>query len=94
MTAEVALPVRDIIITAGRKVDEGVVDVKENVCLDTLKIHAVPRIQYLLSGTDGLHKVREEFDMENECILITTPVQWLLNTHTIRERRQNREIAV
>jgi hypothetical protein len=31
--------------------------------------------------------------VENEGIKIPTQVRWLVNTHTIRERRQNREIS-
>jgi hypothetical protein len=44
-------------------------------------------------GTEGLQKIREEFEAENEGIAIPTQVQWLENPRTIRERRQNGEIA-
>jgi len=44
-TAEMALQYRDIIITAARTVDKGVVDVEENESWERLKIHAVPLIR-------------------------------------------------
>jgi len=44
-TAEKALQNRDIIITAARTVDKGVMDYKENESWERLKIHPVPRIQ-------------------------------------------------
>jgi hypothetical protein len=44
-------------------------------------------------GTEGLQKMREEFEAENEGIVIPTQVWWLVNPQTIRERRQNGEIA-
>jgi len=44
-------------------------------------------------GTEGLQKMREEFEAENEGITIATLVPWLANRRTIRERRQNGEIA-
>jgi hypothetical protein len=58
-----------------------------------LKIHAVPLVRYMGKGTEGLRKMREEFDAENEGIAIPTQVRWLANPCTIRERRQNGEIA-
>jgi hypothetical protein len=92
-TAEMALQYRDIIITAARTVDKGVVDVEENESWERLKIHAVPLIRYMGKGTEGLQKMREEFEAENEGIVIPTQVRWLANPRTIRERRQNGEIA-
>jgi len=44
-TAEMALQYRDIIITAARTVDKGVVDVEENESWERLKIHAVPLVR-------------------------------------------------
>jgi hypothetical protein len=44
-------------------------------------------------GREGLQKMRDEFEAENEGIVIPTPVRWLTNPPTIRERRQNGEIA-
>jgi len=37
--------------------------------------------------------MREESEAENEGIVIATQVMWLANPRTIRERRQNGEIA-
>jgi len=44
-------------------------------------------------GTEGLQKMREEFEAENAGIGIPTQARWLANHRTIRERRQNGEIA-
>jgi hypothetical protein len=48
---------------------------------------------YMETGTNGLQKMWEEFEAENEGIPIPTQVQWLVNSYTMRERRQNGEIA-
>ena len=37
--------------------------------------------------------MREEFELENEGIVIITHVRWLANPRTIRERRNNGGIA-
>ena len=92
-TAEMAMQYQDIIITAARTVDRGVVDVEENETWERLKIHAVPLVRYMGKGTEGLQKMREEFEVENKCIKVPTQVRWLANPPTIRERRKNGEIA-
>ena len=92
-TAEMPLQYRCIIITAARMVEKGVVDVEENESWERLMIHAVPLIRYMGKGTEGLQKMREQFEAENEGIVIPTPVRWLANPRTIRERRHNGEMA-
>jgi len=64
-TAQMALQYRDIIITAARTADKGVVDVEENEFWERLEIHAVPRIRYMGIGTEGLQKMGEEFAPHN-----------------------------
>jgi len=71
-TVEMALQYHNIIITAARTVDNGVVDVEENESWEWLKIHSVPPIRYMGIGRAGLPKMREEFEAENECIVIPT----------------------
>ena len=93
VTAEMAMRYRDIIILAVRTVDRGVVDVEENETWERLKIHAVPLVRYMGTGTERLQKMREEFEADNESIAIPTQVRWLAKPCTIRERRQNGEIA-
>jgi len=90
---KMALQYDNIIITAARKVDKGVVDVEETESWEMLKIHSVPLVQYMGKGTEGLQKIREDFVPENEGIVIPTHVRWLANPCTIRVRRQNGEIA-
>jgi hypothetical protein len=92
-TAEMALRYSNIIITAARTIDKGVVDVEENESWERLKIHAVPLVRYMGKGREGLQKMREEFEAENEGVAIPTQVWWLGNPRAIRERRQNGEIA-
>jgi hypothetical protein len=45
--AEMALQYRDIIVTAARTVDKGVMDVEENESWERLKIHVVPLVRYM-----------------------------------------------
>jgi len=92
-TAERAMQFRDIIMTEVRTVDRGVMDIKENETWERLKIHAVPLMRYMGKSPEGLQKMREEIEVENEGIAIPTQVRWLANPCTIRERRQNRGIA-
>jgi len=78
-TAEMALQDRDIIITGARTVDKGVLDVEENECWETLTIHAVPLVWYMGRSTEGLQRMREEFEVENEGVAIPTQGRWLAN---------------
>jgi hypothetical protein len=92
-TVVIAIQYRDIIIIAVRTVDNGVRDVKQKETWAKVKIHAVPQVRYIRKGTEGLKKMGEEFEVENEGVAIPTPVRWLGNRRTISERRQNGEIA-
>jgi hypothetical protein len=74
-TAELAMQYRDIIITAARTVDRGVVDVEENETCERLMIHAVPLVRYMGKCTEGLQKIQEEYEGENESIAIPTHVR-------------------
>jgi hypothetical protein len=78
---------------AARTVDSGVVDVEANKTCERLKIHAVPLVRYMGKATEGLQKIREVLEAENEGVAIPTQVRWVANDRTVRERRQNREIA-
>jgi len=91
--AEMAMRYRDVTKNAARTVDRGVVDVEANKTWERLNIHAVPLVRYMGHSTEGLQKMQEEFEMENNSIAIPTQVRRLANPHTIRERRQNGVIA-
>jgi len=93
VTGEMVLQYCDIIIIPARMIDKGVMDVEENESWEMLNIHAVPLVRYMGKGTDGLQKMQEECEVENECIVIPTQVRWLANPSTIMEWRQNGEIA-
>jgi hypothetical protein len=92
-TVEMALQYRDISITAVRTVDKGVVDVEQNQSWERPKIDTVTLIWNMGKGMEGLQQMREEYEAENEGIVIPTQVRWLANPCTLRERRQNGEIA-
>jgi len=92
-TAEMAIGYRDIIITAARTVARGVADVEEIKTWERLMIHEVALVRYMGKGTEGLQKLREEFEQEDEGIAIPTMVQWLAKPRSIRERRLTGEIA-
>jgi len=83
-----------ITITAARNINKGVLDVEENESWERLMIHAVPLVQYMGKGTEGLQMMREEFEVENEEVGIPTQEWWPANPCTIREGRKNRELAV
>jgi hypothetical protein len=73
-TADMAMRYSDIIIKAARTDDMGVVDVELNETWAMLKIHALPLVRYMGKGTEGLEKMREEFEVENEGVAIATQV--------------------
>jgi hypothetical protein len=60
--------------------------------LEKLKIHTVPLVRYMGKGTEGLQKMTEEIQAENEGVTIPAQVRWLLNPRTIKEREQRGEI--
>lgn len=93
VTAGMALQYHDIFITAVRTVNQGVVDIKENHSSERLKIDTVPLVQCKGDGTDGLHTMLEENEVEKKGIIIPTQVCWLVNHCTIRGSRLNVEIA-
>jgi hypothetical protein len=92
-TAEMALHYCDNIITAVSTVDKRVVDVEDNETCERLKIHPVPPLRYMGKGMEGLQNIRQEFKPDIKGITIPSEVWQLENPHTIRERRQNGEIA-
>jgi hypothetical protein len=59
VTAEMAMRYRDVIITAARTMNRGVVDVTENETWERVKIHVVPLVRHMGKCTEGLHKMRE-----------------------------------
>jgi len=86
-TAEMPLKYYDIIIPGARSVEKGVVDVIENESWERLKIDTVRLKQYIGKGTEGLQKMREEFEAEHDGIVIPTQLTWQANPRTIRERK-------
>jgi hypothetical protein len=83
-TAAIAQIYRDVIITAGRKVDKGVIDVEQHRFGERIRIHSVPLVRYMGEGTDSLQKMRDDFTAENEGITLPIHVPGLTNPRTIR----------
>jgi len=73
-------------------VDKGIIDVEENESWERLKIQTVRLVRYMGKGTEGLQKMSEEIQVENEGVAIPTEVRWLSNPRIIREREQRGEI--
>jgi hypothetical protein len=78
-----------MINAAARTVNKEVMDIVANESRECCIIHAVHRIKYMGKGMDSLRKRREEFDPDNQGIVIPTQVWWVANPSTLRERRQN-----
>jgi len=91
-TAEMALLYRDIIIKAARSVEKVIIDVEGNESWERLKIHTILLLRYIGKGTEGLQKMRQEIQAENEGVAIPAQVRWLSNPRIIREREQRGEI--
>jgi len=92
-TVEMALPYRDLIITAAWMVDKGVIDVEEHESSERLKVHAVPLMRFIGKGTEGLHKMQDEIHVDNERVAIPIQVRWLANPHSFRQTRERGEIS-
>jgi hypothetical protein len=93
-TDEITLQYCNIGIPAARTVDNCVIHVNANESWERVKIHVGPLLHYKGKGIEGLQKMREEFEAENERIAIPTNVGYLANLGTTRQRRQNGKIAV
>jgi len=52
-TVAMALIYQDVIITAARTVDTGVIDIEENKSWERLKIHALPLMRYMRKRNRG-----------------------------------------
>jgi hypothetical protein len=91
-TAEMALLYRDIIIKAARSVDKRIMDVEGNESWERLTNDTVPLVRYMGKGTEGLHKMREEIQAENEGVEIPAQVRSLSNPQIVRDREQRGEI--
>jgi hypothetical protein len=67
-------------------VEKGLIDIEENESWERLTVRAVPLMRYMGEGTEGLENMLDEIDAENEEVLITIQVRWLVDPHSIRER--------
>ena len=91
-TAKMALLYRDIIIKGTRSVDKRIIDVERNESWERLKIHSVLLVRFMGKGTEGLQKMREEIQAENEGVVIPAQVRWLSNPRTTQLREQRGDI--
>ena len=65
---------------------------EENESWEKLNIHRVPLLRYMGKGSEGLQKMREEIQAENQGVTIPAQVRWLSNSCTIKVREQRGEI--
>jgi hypothetical protein len=63
-----------VIIANARTVEEAVIDVEENESWERLQIDRVQLVRYLGRSTEGLQRMREEFEAGNKGIVIPTQV--------------------
>jgi len=92
-TAAMALIYRDVMITATRTVDKGVIDVEESQSWERLKIHAVALVRYMGKGTEGLQKMQNEIHAGNEGVTVLVQVRWVASLNNIHERWQRGVIS-
>ena len=59
-SARMLMSYKDIVVTAARTVDIGVVDVEVNEVWKRLKVHGIPLARYMGEGTNGTERLREE----------------------------------
>jgi len=83
----------DVIIPGVRTVDEGVIDVEENVSREWVVIHALPLVRYMGKGTEGLQKMWDEIHAENEGVTVLVQVWGLASPYSIKGRWQKGEIS-
>ena len=86
---------KDIVITAARTVDLGVVDVEVNEVWKRLKVHGIPLARYMGEGTNGTQRLREDIEAENARVGVAIPlaVRWLGKLSEIRERAREGKIT-
>ena len=84
---------RDVIISAKRTVDKGVIDVAETESWETLTVHGVQHMRNMGNGTEGRQKMPDEIQAEDKGVMVSVQVRWLASPHTIKEGRQIGEIS-
>jgi hypothetical protein len=57
VTAEMGMRYSYIIITAVRNVENGVINVPGKESWERLMIHAIPLVQYMGKGPEGMHNI-------------------------------------
>jgi len=74
------------ISNAGHKVDQKVINVEQYESWEMFTVHAVPVVSNMHSGTEGLQKMRNEIHDENEGVVISIQLRWMVNPRRIRDR--------
>jgi hypothetical protein len=69
-SAEMVVAFKEIVVTAARKIDQGITDVEAKETWQRVKMHGISLDQHLAQRSGGLEKLRQEIQAENEAIAI------------------------
>jgi len=79
---------REIVITAARKVDAGIVDIETNELWERVKMQGVNFDRYLGKKTGGgLEKLRQELQAENEGVVLPLAINWIGGPKDVHEKK-------
>jgi len=74
-------------------VGNSVIDLTEIMSWERITMHAVPGVRYMGKGTEGVPKMQDAINRENEGVKILVQVHQLVNPNNVRQRSQNGKIA-
>jgi hypothetical protein len=90
-SADMLIAFREIIVTAARKVDQGIIDIEKNETWERVKMHGINFDQYMAKRSGGLKKLREEIHAENEGVIIPMAIRWMGRVADMKDKKKNGE---
>jgi hypothetical protein len=90
-SADMLIVFREIIVTAARKVDQGIIDIEKNETWERVKMHGVNFDQYMAKRSGGLEKLSEEIHAENKGVVVPMAIRWMGRVADIKEKKTNGE---
>ena len=85
-SGQMMLKYKDIIISATRKVDPGIMDLTINETWQQIKLHGVPLDRYFTRDLSGLDKLMDELEAENDRMKVPLAMRWLARPEVIYQR--------
>jgi len=80
----------EIVITAARKGDAGIVDIKTNELWERVKMHGVNFDRYLGNKTQrGLEKLRQELQAENKGVVLPLTISWIGGPKDVQKKKRD-----